>query len=265
MIFLDCNKTVQVGIDKSFWVDASNESNIDVFLYYVDMEFSLLEEMKVDIQYLENNLWKGTIPSPTSKGFVIGKVITDGKNSFFVVNYDMYGSFIYQSAGLKEGLKLEWLQLGEKAQVIDYGNLKEIGMGFYGGTLNNKIPSIVCIDDICNVFRVKEIVDCSDAQTEEELKECLKQNEELLQKYLLLEKELEKCNQNKTIVAGQPIIHGANIASSTEIKHVNTQQTKEIPQPSPRVVTHIKTSLKTSIETSSTTNISNSQVKTTLK
>lgn len=254
-MFTECNNILELGTNKQFWIDAGENDTLSCKLYFINKEFEIVNSYYTKLTYLQNNLWKGEIISPDTPSIVLGEVTYEDRKSFFNVNYQLQGNFLYSSNEYKEGLKLEWLQLNEKAEIIDYGNMIEIGNGFYGGALNEKIPSLICVENICAIFKIQSLNNCSDAKTEKELKQCLEQNNTIMQKYILLEKKLNEClNSNK--IEDKPILK--NIYKSSEDVIVNQSKDKTKTSPTPKTFTTKNINSSTNNSTNITSNITSS-------
>ena len=250
-------QVLSITEDKQFWIDASPDEKVSCKLKYVDKDGKTIIDTTQKVEYLDNNIWSGTIKAPNKSVIVIGTVSSSSKNmdTNFIVNYNLYGYFIYSSSFSETGLNLEWLQLNEKAEVFDYGSLIEIGDGFYLGKLNQTVPSLICVDDVCNIFKIpKENLD---------LQNCLDSNEDLTLKYILLEKQLKECqSSNNKKAPGKVIVNASDLATSLNIKQSSKTNIAHVQNPFAKTSSTVNSSTITSTQTSS---ISKTNLNTTLK
>jgi len=246
----ECNKVLKIGINKQFWIDANKSDNLTCKVYYIDNTFSIKEQFFIKLTYLQNNLWRGEITSPAFPCIVLGEVNSKNIKTYFTVNYEMLGSFLYHSRQINNSSQKEWLQINENGEVIDYGNLTKITNEFYGGTLNKKIPSLICIENICVLFKKQLTTDCSDAKTAKELRNCLEQNNNIMQKYILLEKKLKECLSDNNIHITPPMENIYKNSISSTIKR-SKDKTETSPMPTINTTKNITSSIKESTNISS--------------
>jgi len=251
-----CGAYVPLGIPKYVWIDAYEESDISINILYINSEGIVLAEENLQPQYLDNNIWRATVNPMHIDGYVLGIATIDGIKDSFVLRYgNPIDRFFYRAPGFKSGENYEFIQLDENAETIDYGPLNEIGYGFYHRAINKKQLSIICVEDVCAVFKYPFEMDCSNYTSDKDLQKCLELKQKYYEKLLLLEKQLNNClSQEKTVNVGT-----INVVTSGEASPITTETNIIKTDVSKSPITSDKTKINTTdnvkINSSLTSNI----------
>jgi len=239
-----CGAYVPLGVSKYVWIDADNTSSVNVKIINVNSDGVVLSDEEINVSYLDNNIWRATVPPMNVDGYILGIVEIDNTKDSFVLKYgNPVDRFFYRAPAFKTGETYEFIQLDENAQTIDYGPLTELGYGFYHRKITKNQLSLICVDDICAVYKYPAFdFDCTSAETEEELKECLEQQQAYFEKIILLEKQLSDClSQEKTISVGT-----VNVISSGEASPITTSTSAIKTTTSSAPISSDKTKINTS-------------------
>lgn len=203
------NNLIDVGDKRTLWIDAEKQASININLIYLDTHLIVFKKEVINANYVDNYLWKASIPPINKEGVILGRVVIKEngntyQNSFALKTIESKNIFIYLSS-LSKSSNITALQLNWKAQIIDEIEMRYMQYNFFVGKISKIEQSVICVDNVCTVFLNKGCNNNID-NTIDKL---------ILQELELLKEQLERCKKNKEDIV-------SNINTTLNSKMMNT-------------------------------------------